>query len=100
MIKCISTSTILLYKVGLSYSLLLIIGTSSSNVLYEFEYIWWDQVPWPVIGGPTSMTAEDLLVHDCGHREAVEAVCEGLPQLDVVAPLACRSTTLHPLGST
>ena len=34
------------------------------------------------------MAAEDLLVHDGGHRQAVEAVSERLPQLDVVAPLA------------
>jgi len=38
-------------------------------------------------GGRTSVTAEDLLVYDRGHWQAVEAVCEGLPQLDVVAPL-------------
>ena len=32
--------------------------------------------------------AEDLLVDDGGDGQAVEAVGEGLPQLDVVAPLA------------
>lgn len=36
----------------------------------------------------TAVTAEDLLVNDGRHREAVEAVCERLPQLDVVASLA------------
>jgi hypothetical protein len=34
------------------------------------------------------MAAEDLFVDDGGHREAVEAVGEGFPQLDVVPPLA------------
>lgn len=31
---------------------------------------------------------KDLFVNDGGDREAVEAICEGLPQLDVVAPFA------------
>ena len=35
--------------------------------------------------------AEDLLVHDGGHGQAVEAVRERLPQLDVVPPLAWPS---------
>ena len=34
------------------------------------------------------MAAEDLLVYDGGHGQAVEAVGEGLPQLDVVAAFA------------
>lgn len=34
------------------------------------------------------MHGEDLLVDDGGNRQAVEAVGESLPQLDVVAPLA------------
>jgi hypothetical protein len=34
------------------------------------------------------MTAEDFFVYDRGHRQAVKAVGEGLPQLDVVPPLA------------
>ena len=34
------------------------------------------------------MAAEDLLVDDGGEGEAVEAVGEGLPQLDVVPSLA------------
>jgi len=33
--------------------------------------------------------AENLLVDDGGNGQAVEAVSEGLPQLDVVPPLAC-----------
>ncbi len=35
-----------------------------------------------------AVAAEDLLVDDGRHREAVEAVREGLPQLDVVPALA------------
>lgn len=34
------------------------------------------------------MHAEDLFVHDRGYREAVEAVRERFPQLDVVTALA------------
>ena len=34
------------------------------------------------------MHGEDLLVDDGGNREAVEAVGEGLPQLDIVSSLA------------
>ena len=34
------------------------------------------------------MHSEDLLVDDSSNGEAVEAVCEGLPELDVVPPLA------------
>ena len=36
----------------------------------------------------TSMAAEDLLVDDSSDGEAVEAVGEDLPELDVEAPLA------------
>jgi hypothetical protein len=36
----------------------------------------------------TTVHGEDLLVNDSGDRKAVEAVGEGLPQLDVVASLA------------
>ena len=39
------------------------------------------------------MAAEDLLVDDGGHREAVKAVGERFPQLDVVSALACKRTT-------
>ena len=35
--------------------------------------------------------AEDLLVDQRGHGQAVEAVREGVPDLDVVAPLACAA---------
>ncbi len=35
------------------------------------------------------MAAEDLLVHDSGDRQTVEAVGERLPQLDVEPALAC-----------
>lgn len=34
------------------------------------------------------MHREDLLIDDGGNRQAVEAICECLPQLDVVAALA------------
>lgn len=34
------------------------------------------------------MTTEDLLVNDGCDGQAVEAVCEGLPQLDVEPALA------------
>jgi len=40
------------------------------------------------IGTQTAVHGEDLLVDDSGDRQAVEAVGERLPQLDVVAPLA------------
>ena len=36
------------------------------------------------------MAAEDLLVNDGGHWEAVKAVGECFPQLDVVTTLACK----------
>lgn len=36
----------------------------------------------------TSVTAEDLVIDDCRNGEAVEAVCEDLPYLDVVPSLA------------
>lgn len=34
------------------------------------------------------MATENLLVNDCSYGQAVEAVREGLPQLDIVATLA------------
>ena len=40
------------------------------------------------LGAETTVHAEDLLVDDGGDGQAVEAVGEGLPQLDVVAALA------------
>lgn len=40
-------------------------------------------------GGNTSMATEDLLINNGCDRQAVKAVCEGLPQLNVVPPLTC-----------
>jgi len=40
------------------------------------------------IGAQTSVHGENLLINDGGNGEAVEAVGEGLPQLDVVSSLA------------
>ena len=40
------------------------------------------------VGREAAVAAEDLLVDDGRHRQAVEAVGERLPQLDVVASLA------------
>jgi hypothetical protein len=40
------------------------------------------------IRAQTTVHGEDLLINDSGDRKAVEAVGEGLPQLDVVASLA------------
>ena len=34
------------------------------------------------------MHAENLLVDDSCYRQAIEAVCERFPQLDVITPLA------------
>lgn len=39
--------------------------------------------------------ADDFFVDDGAHRQAVEAVREGLPELDVVAALACIGENLH-----
>ena len=36
-----------------------------------------------------TVTAEYLLVHDGGDGQAVEAICECLPELDVETPLTC-----------
>ena len=41
------------------------------------------------VGAEAAVAAEDLLVHDGRHRQAVETVGEGFPQLDVVPPFAC-----------
>jgi len=43
------------------------------------------------------VTTEDLLVHDGSHGQAVEAVCESLPQLDVVSPLAFVVEAVDPV---
>ena len=45
----------------------------SINVIKLFNY------PYP------SVTTENLLVNDCGYRQAVEAICESLPQFNIVA---------------
>ena len=34
------------------------------------------------------MHREDLLVYDCCNWQAVEAVCECFPQLDIISPFA------------
>lgn len=41
------------------------------------------------------MHAEDLLVNDGRHWKAIETVCEGLPNFDVVSPLACEGDTVQ-----
>lgn len=51
--------------------------------------VWTDptQTPFKVFQTSlTSMTAEDLLIYNSSHRQTVEAVCEGLPQLYVIPP--------------
>ena len=44
---------------------------------------------------PTSMHAENLFTDNGCHREAVEAVSEGLPEPDAVASFACRGGQTH-----
>lgn len=46
-------------------------------------------IGWVCAHTPTSVAAEDLLVHDGGNGQAVEAVGEGLPQLDVEPAFTC-----------
>ena len=47
------------------------------------------------------MHSEDLLVNDCCNGQAVEAVSEGLPELDVVPSLALIVEPIDPVdGST
>ncbi len=46
-----------------------------------------------------SVTAEDLLVHDGGDGQAVEAVRERLPQLDVESPLALVVESVDPVNT-
>lgn len=41
------------------------------------------------------MTTKYLLVDDGRHRQAVEAVGEGLPQLDIVPPLTYKGKYLN-----
>jgi len=40
------------------------------------------------IGTEATVAAENLLVNDRGYRQTVEAICEGLPQFDIVPALA------------
>jgi hypothetical protein len=40
------------------------------------------------IGTQTSVHCENLLIDDCRNGQAVEAVCESLPKLDVIPSLA------------
>lgn len=40
------------------------------------------------VGAQTAVHGENLLVNDCRNWQAIEAVSEGLPKLDVVPPLA------------
>lgn len=40
------------------------------------------------------MHCEDLLVDDCRNGQAVEAICKGLPQLDVISSLALVVETI------
>lgn len=41
----------------------------------------------------TSVTAEDLLIHDGGNGQAVEAVGESFPQFDVKSAFTCNINT-------
>lgn len=43
----------------------------------------------------TSMTTEDLLIHNGCNRQAVKTICEGLPQLNVKSPLAYKNSMQH-----
>ena len=45
------------------------------------------------------MAAEDLFFDDGGHREAVEAVGEHLPELDAVAALALVVEAIDPVDA-
>ena len=41
------------------------------------------------------MHAKNAVFNQSGNRHAVEAVDEGLPELDVVATFACLTTKVH-----
>ena len=43
------------------------------------------------------MSKPHLLIYQCGNGQAVEAVCEGLPQPDVVPPLALVVEAVDPV---
>lgn len=45
---------------------------------------------------PTSMTAEDFLIYNRSHGQTVEAICEGLPQLDVIASFTWTEAEMRP----
>ncbi len=47
-----------------------------------------DLVEGGELWGETAMHAEDFLIDDCGNRQAVKAVGESFPQLDIVSSLA------------
>ena len=49
------------------------------------------------IGAEAAVHSEDLLVDNGGNGEAVEAVGKGLPQLDVVPPLALVVEAVDPV---
>lgn len=40
------------------------------------------------VGAQTTVHGEDLLVDDCSNGQAIEAIRECFPQLDIVSPLA------------
>jgi len=40
----------------------------------------------------TSVTTEDLLIHNGCNRQTVKTVCEGLPQFNVKSPLAYKNS--------
>ena len=54
-----------------------------------------DLVDGGQFGREAAVHAEDAVLDDGGHGHAVEAVDEALPELDVVAALACIGQCLH-----
>jgi hypothetical protein len=42
-----------------------------------------------------TMHTEDLLLNDSSYRQAVEAICECLPQLYIVPPFACSIDSMN-----
>ena len=49
------------------------------------------------IGAQATVHGEDLLIDDCGDGQAVEAISEGLPKLDVVPSLAFVVEAIDPV---
>ena len=43
------------------------------------------------------MHTEDFLINDSRYRQAIEAVGEGLPQLNIVSPFALVVKAVHPV---